>query len=143
MKRWAVLLIPIAIIATMETADARIRRRLRVRSARPRVEQRITYRPVSYRPANTRSLYADTRTETGTLSENNVYAFRKQFTDGQSRRAMWSALGQPKEQYLDRDVWYVQKTGLDGKPTQEYGRFVARYGYFKNWDSPSVTHAEW
>lgn len=107
--------------------------------ARSRVVGEIRAAQTS-QPRNTQNLYAATRTNSGVLTEQNVYNFRQQFADGQSRKAMRSALGEPAETTPDKDVWKIQRIGLDGKPSGEMGTFEARYEWGNGgWDGSTVS----
>lgn len=106
------------------------------RYRRSRAEQ---YSRVMSRGNPMRSVYSATRGHHGTLSESNVHSFRREFASGQSMTALYSALGQPNNSRRDRDEWMIQRIGIDGRPTGQYGRFVAEYRD----DGKSNTWAEW
>lgn len=149
------------IIATQEGAETRRFWRDRTPSDRlvgeywPRYRRAMLsrsrqsyYRPTSTRIQRSRLAtqasrsqvnYATTRTNTGVLSEQNVYNFRRQFADGQSRQAMRSALGEPAEHTWNKDIWKIQRIGLDGKPSGEFGTFEASYDWGNGgWDGSTT-----
>lgn len=86
--------------------------------------------------------YSSTRGSGGVLTEKNVYAFRQEFSQSQSRQAMRAALGEPDHHYLNKDVWKIKRVGLDGKPSSEYSTLTATYDGFsldsKTSDPPSA-----
>lgn len=117
-----------AIVTADASAEVR-RRRFGGRQNRVRVVRAQTsYRPVAYRPPAVS--YNQTRGNNGTLTEDNIYQFRQQFADGQSRQAMRSALGEPAETRMwgSEEIYKIQRIGIDGKPTGKYGEFRVKYG---------------
>ncbi len=107
------------------------------------VEAYHRYRPWHYsalKPRyDVRDIYSQTRGIHGTLSEASVHTFRREFADGQSVTGLYSALGRPNQSQRNRDVWMIQRVGIDGRPDGRYGRFIAEYRS----DGRSITHAEW
>lgn len=99
----------------------------REQSSRPR--SRVAQQSQQQPPIAAATNYATTRTNSGVLSEQNVYNFRRQFADGQSRKAMRSALGEPAEHTWNKDVWKIERIGLDGKKSGEFGTFEATYDW--------------
>lgn len=79
------------------------------------------------------AVYSRTRGHHGTLTEEGVSTYRREFLQGQSPRAIYSALGYPSEQEGNRDVWRVQRA--DGS----YGNFVAEYSS----SNRGYTYPEW
>lgn len=152
-----------ATVAIADPAHARRRRRSMFRQRRSRGYQPTSYTANSVdppvertfsrrrearveRPVSPQSVYSETRSQDGTLTEKQVYKFREMYADGQSRQAMRSALGDPAEQYWDRDVWKIQRLGIDGKPSGEFGRFEAKYDWGNGgWDGATTKppRAEW
>lgn len=92
-----------------------------------------------HRNYRTPELYSRTRGHHGTLSESNVHAFREEFVNGQSAKGLYSALGYPNQSRGNQDIWMIQRTGIDGRPSGQYGRFIAEYRS----DGRSNTRAEW
>ncbi len=75
----------------------------------------------AYSGFNYNAVYAQTRGRGGTLSESNVAAFHREFGQGQSTKALWTALGSPDHSDQVRDVWMIRRR--DGS----FSRLVAEY----------------